>query len=112
MKILNFKPYEKNTLKGFIEVEMPSGMIIKNLTYHRKSDGEKTSEWLGLPSKEYTKQDGSKGWADQIDFVTRNLYWDFVTAVLKAFKEHLSHQKPERVSLDAEQEQGAGDTPF
>jgi len=111
MKILNFKPYEKNTLKGFLEVETPQGMVIKNLTWHKKEDGEKTSEWLGLPAREYEKEDGSKAWANQVDFVTRNLYWDFTTAVLDALREHLSQEKPVDAQPSEPQEQAA-ETPF
>lgn len=111
MKILKFKPYERNTLKGFIEVETPAGMIIKNLTWHKKTDGEKTSEWLGLPSREYKKEDGTKGWANQLDFATKNLYWDFTNAVLEALREHLGQKKLEQAWEGEPQEQEA-DLPF
>jgi len=97
MKILKFKEYEKNTLKGFIEVETPTGMVIRGLTWHQKEDGEKVSEWVGLPAREYTKEDGSKAWANQLDFITRNLYWDFVTAVLEALKAHLKAEKQQEI---------------
>jgi hypothetical protein len=112
MKILKFKEYEKNTLRGFIDVEMPSGMIVKGLTWHKKEDGEKVSEWLGLPAREYTKEDGSKGYANQVDFVTRNLYWDFVLAVLDALKAHLKAEKQQEIQPDTEPEQEARETPF
>jgi hypothetical protein len=61
-------------------------MIIKNLTWHQKVDGEKTSEWLGLPAREYVKEDGSKGYANIIDFTDKKLYFNFVEAVLEALK--------------------------
>jgi hypothetical protein len=110
MKILKFKPFERNTLRGFLEVETPQGMIIKGLTWHRKTDGEKVSEWIGLPAREYTKDDGSKGWANIVDFATKNLYWDFTYAILKALKEHLDQEK---ASLPVEvEEQETARVPF
>jgi hypothetical protein len=105
MKILKFKPFERNTLQGFLEVKTPEGFIIKGLTWHRKTDGEKVSEWLGLPAREYVKDDGSKGWANQLDFSSRDLYWSFTHAVLKALKEHLEQEKPESAYESEEQSQ-------
>jgi len=112
MKILSFKPYEKNTLKGFLEVETPQGYIIKNLTWHQKEDGDKTSEWLGLPAREYEKEDGSKGWANLLDFATRNLYWDFCNAVLKALKEHLDTEKLKEAWAGKEPQEQPEELPF
>jgi len=86
MKILKFRPYEKNTLRGFIEVELPSGMIIKDISWHQRED----REWLGLPARQYEKEDGSKGWANQIDFISKDLYWTFVDKVLDALRDHLA----------------------
>jgi len=88
MKILKYKVYKKNTLLGFLEVETPSGMILKNLTYHRKDD----KEWIGLPSREYVKEDGTKAYANIVDFTTRNLYWDFTQTVIRALKEDLGQE--------------------
>lgn len=84
MKILTFKKFEKNTLRGFLQVETPSGMVIKNITWHQKNG----KEWLGLPAREYTKEDGSKGYSNVVDFTTKDLYWDFVNSTLDALKEY------------------------
>lgn len=113
MKILKFHSYEKNTLKGFIEIEMPSGMIIRNISWHQKTDGEKTSDWLSMPSREYAKADGSKGYSSQVDFVSKNLYWDFVNAVLDALKLHLGDKKLEAAWEGREEEEEVpADIPF
>jgi len=109
MKILKFHSYEKNTLKGFIEVETPTGMIIRNISWHQKVEGEKTSEWLSMPSREYTKADGSKGYSSQVDFATKNLYWEFVNTVLDALKLHQGDKKLEQAWEGAEQDL---DVPF
>lgn len=112
MKILKFKEFERNTLRGFLEVETREGYIIKNLTWHKKTDGEKVSEWIGLPAREYVKEDGSKGWANIVDFATKNLYWDFTHTVLKALKEHLKQEKLEQAWESEPQREEAGELPF
>jgi hypothetical protein len=89
MKILKFKAFEKNTLRGFIEVELPSGMIVKEISWHQRDD----REWLGLPARQFEKEDGSKSWANQVDFATKELYWKFVDAVLNALREYLETGK-------------------
>jgi hypothetical protein len=104
MKIKKFHPFESNTLKGFLDAETPEGYIFKGCTWHQKTDGEKTSEWIGLPAREYEK-DGERAWANIIEFSTKNLYWDFVNAVLEALKDHLDQEKLERAWEP--QEQGA-----
>jgi hypothetical protein len=111
MKILKFHHFERNTLKGFIEVETPAGMIIRNITWHQKVAGEKTSEWLSMPSREYAKADGSKGYSNQVDFVSKNLYWDFVNAVLEALKRHLGDEKLEEAWSGEEQAEEREEVP-
>ena len=90
MKILKFRRYQKNTLRGFIEVELPSGLIIKDITWHQKED----REWLGLPARQYEKEDGSTGWSNQVDFSDKSIYWSFVNKVLAALREHLEVDSP------------------
>jgi len=85
MKIKRWKEYEKNTLRGFVDVELPSGMILKSMTWHQKDD----SEWIGLPAKEYIKDDGSKSYSNLVDFKDRNLYYAFCDQVIGALKEHI-----------------------
>jgi hypothetical protein len=62
--IRNFKRFEKNTLRAFFDVELPSGMILCGCTLHEKGD----SPWVGLPAKPYTKDDGSQSWVKIVDF--------------------------------------------
>jgi len=62
--ILNFKLLEKNTLRGFFDIELPSGLILRGCTLHTKND----RWWIGLPGKPYTKPDGSQSWSKVLDF--------------------------------------------
>ena len=62
-KILNFKPFEKNTLRGFFDIELASGLILRGCTLH-----ENGRRWVGLPAKPYTANDGGQAWAAIVDF--------------------------------------------
>lgn len=44
MKCIKFKEINRNTLIGFAQIEMPSGMIIANCAYHQKNG----SAWVSL----------------------------------------------------------------
>lgn len=61
--IENFKPFEKNTLRGFFSLNV-SGMSIEGFTYHQKGG----KRWVGLPAREYTNDDGESGWWPMVNF--------------------------------------------
>jgi hypothetical protein len=65
--VLNFKPLERNTLRGFFDLELPSGLVLSGCTLHEK-DGK---FWTGLRAKPWTKPDGSQSWSKVIDFRDR-----------------------------------------
>ena len=108
MKILNFRKYERNTLRGFIQVELPSGMIVKDITWHQRDD----REWLGLPARQYEKEDGSMGYANQVDFVDKTTYWNFVDQVLTALKRYLAINKEAPTVPDQGQQVEEDELPF
>ncbi len=60
----DWKPFEKNGLKGFFSVETPSGLIVSEISLHEK-DGKR---WIGMPSKQWTKPNGDKGWLPLVQF--------------------------------------------
>jgi DNA-binding cell septation regulator SpoVG len=76
----DWKPYQKNSLQGFISIELPSGLIVREITVHEK-DG---TRWLGMPSKSYQKQDGTTGWTPQVDFKDAQARSRFTREALKA----------------------------
>jgi hypothetical protein len=86
-KVSNFKRLDKNSLRGFFDLELPSGMILRSCSYHVKGD----SQWIGWPAKPYVKEDGSKAWQNIIDFVdnkTKYILQDHVIPlVLQAMSE-------------------------
>jgi hypothetical protein len=76
--ILNFKVIGKNTLKGFFDLELPSGMILAGCQLHQKNE----SKWIGLPARPYTTDAGTQTWTKIVDFrdkQTRDRFQDSVT---------------------------------
>lgn len=63
-RIIAFKAFEKNTLKGFFDVQLASGMILCGCTLHEKNN----RFWIGLPGKPYAAADGTQSWTRIIDF--------------------------------------------
>lgn len=82
-QIKQWKPYAKNTLVGFLDIETPSGMLIHGCTLHQKNG----SRWIGLPGKQYTKENKETGWTPVIEFPSREVGDRFRDAVLAAFDE-------------------------
>jgi hypothetical protein len=74
----NAKAITKNTLRGFFDVELPSGLKINGCTMHAK-DGK---FWVGLPAREWAKPDGSKSWTPMVEIPDREARDKFNAAVL------------------------------
>ena len=72
------KPMRKGTLIGFVDLEMPSGLIVRGLMLFEKNN----KRWISFPSKEFTKQDGSKGYSALLEFADRSIADKFQAAVL------------------------------
>lgn len=98
MKIKKFKSYERGSLQGFFEVELPSGMCIRDLTLHSK-DG---SRWVGYPSKPYTDEDGNTKYQNQIFFPDKAVHQKFQQGLLSALDLYFAANKDD----------DPGDVPF
>jgi hypothetical protein len=57
---------------------MPSGLIVRGLMLFEKSN----KRWCSFPSKEYTKQDGTKGYSPLLEFASRDISDKFMSAVV------------------------------
>jgi hypothetical protein len=87
-RILAFKPFEKNTLRGFFDLELPSGLILAGCTLHKKDD----KYWVGLPAKPYTAADGTQSWtkiADFRDAKTRNKFQESIAPLARVAFEQI-----------------------
>jgi hypothetical protein len=57
----NFRRVEKNTLKGFFDLEPPSGLILRRCSLHFRDRW-----WVGFPGRPYKYQAGGETWAAAI----------------------------------------------
>jgi hypothetical protein len=82
VKISDWKPFEKNTLRAFFTATLPSGMVLHKLTLHERSGGR----WIGLPAERYTRTDGTVAYARLIEFSTRQSANRFRDQILRAIE--------------------------
>jgi hypothetical protein len=54
LKLLEWHPVRRNTLHGFAIVELPSGIVIRELSVHEKAG----KRWVSMPAKPVLGQDG------------------------------------------------------
>jgi hypothetical protein len=84
--VTNPRRIDSGSLVGSFTIELPSGIIIHDAKLFEKG----TSRWIGLPSREYTKNDGTKGYFPVVEFRDRETSDKFKDAVLphviEAFK--------------------------
>lgn len=88
--VTNWKAHQKNTLQGFLSITLPSGLVINNCMLHEKN----ASGWIGLPARQYAKDDDSTSYAPLIEFASAEARRRFQTAALEAvdrFVEGNSH---------------------
>jgi hypothetical protein len=65
IRCISFRAYQKNTLKGFADLELTRiGLVLHDCTWHDK-DGK---EWVGFPARSYTDQNGEIKWQPLIEF--------------------------------------------
>jgi hypothetical protein len=54
MKLLEWRPMRKNTLHGFAVVELPSGLVVRDISLHQKAG----KWWASLPSRPVLDAEG------------------------------------------------------
>ena len=80
LTISNWKAHEKNTLRAFLSLTLPSGIILHNCALHEKNG----KRWIGLPSRQYTKDDGAVSYSPLIEFTNDDARRRFQAAALEA----------------------------
>jgi hypothetical protein len=64
IRCIKFCAYQKNTLKGFVDLELTRiGLVLHDCTWH-ESHGK---EWVSFPGRPY-EQNGEKRWQTLIEF--------------------------------------------
>jgi len=82
----DFRPVCRNTLRGFAVVEVPPGLVIENVSLHKKGD----RIWVSLPARplldaegrHMIDADGKKRYAPLLNWTSRELADRFSRAVI------------------------------
>ena len=90
---------ERNTLRGFVTLELPSGLILRECTYHRAATG---AEWVGLPGRPQLDRDGRQRkdatgkslYTPIVEFKGKERRERFQAAALAAVRELLATMEP------------------
>jgi hypothetical protein len=79
--MIDWKPQEKNTLRGFLSLQTPDGLIIREVCLHEKNG----KRWVSMPARSYKREDGVIGWQPMVEFANDASRARFQTAALSAF---------------------------
>ena len=82
MRVSDWKPMEKGTLRAFFTIEMPSGLILHDCMLHEKG----SARWIGLPARQYQKSSGATAWAPVVEFRDRQTADRFRDQCLRALE--------------------------
>src|SRR5215470_2076349 len=83
--ISDWKPLTNRSLKGFLTVTLPSGLIIHNCQLLEAAG----KRWIGLPSRRFRLADGSIKYQPLVEFTTKRAFRSFGQSVLRAIEQHL-----------------------
>lgn len=89
LRIVSFRRYEQRTLRGYLSVELPSGLVLHDCTVHEREG----SRWVGLPRKSYTDRDGAEQWQAVVEIPDRARRDRFSEQVLAALDAHLEDSR-------------------
>jgi hypothetical protein len=87
VKLVEWRAFRKNTLHGFAAIELPSGLIIRDVSIHEKAG----KWWASLPARpvldsdgrQVTNQAGHKQYAPLLGWRDRNLADRFSAAIVE-----------------------------
>jgi hypothetical protein len=82
--VLEFRAFERNTLRGFLSLQLPSGMVIRECCLHKKDE----ARWISPPARKWEKN-GETGWTNLVDFDSKESRQRFQAAALQAIDEYL-----------------------
>ena len=90
-KILRFTPHQAGSMLAFLNVELPSGMIVNDL---KLMIGPTGKPWLAMPSQKQVDRDGSprldangkQVWSQFVEFASRSAADRFRHLVLDALR--------------------------
>ena len=88
MRASDWRPHQSGTLKGFFNLQLPSGLVLNGLTLHQ--NGER--RWVGLPGKPQLEdgrhrldpKTGKPAWQPVVEIPAREVRDRFQEAALAA----------------------------
>lgn len=87
LTLRKWRAFQKNTLRGFAEVRLPNGLVVRDVAVHLK-DGK---AWASMPAKPILEdgrhklgEDGKYAYALLLEWETRELSEGFSRAVVAA----------------------------
>jgi hypothetical protein len=83
--VREFKPYSKNSLVGFLVLELPSGLVNRDVMLHEKAD----ARWVSMPAKQY-ERDGERTWAPLVEFSSKEAREEFQASALATFDAYMA----------------------
>ena len=83
-KILRFTPHQAGSMRGFLSVEMPSGLIINDL---KLMIGPTGKPWLAMPSQKQLDRDGNP----RLDANGKQTYTQFVEFASRSAADRFRH---------------------
>ena len=66
IRCIKIRRYEKNTLKGFVDLELTRvGLVLRDCSWHQHENGK---EWVGFAARSYIDKNGATQWQALIEF--------------------------------------------
>jgi hypothetical protein len=66
IRCVRFRAYEKNTLRGFADLELTRvGLVLRDCVWHEKSG----KEWVSFAARSYQDKDGNTAWQPLVEFM-------------------------------------------
>jgi hypothetical protein len=89
--ITNARKVTKGSLLGFFDVTLDSGLKLNGCQLFEKAGDDRVlKRWVGLPSREWAKPDGSKSYVPIVEVPDRDARQKFNAAVLPLAERALS----------------------
>ena len=103
MKATEWRVMEKGTLRGFLVLELCSGLILHGMSYHWKEGNER---WVGMPGQKFVKRDGTCTWNRIVTFSNSTIEATFQKQALEALDKLLAEAEAGKDKKDGEEEPG------
>lgn len=86
--VIAWKALERGSMKGFLSLSLPSGMVIHEIMLFEK-EGKR---WIGLPSRPFEKKDGTKAYNAIVEFPDRDRRDKFIQMALAAMDRYFAEK--------------------